>query len=451
MSLPKNRDLFKTNSAAARRPDRGSALLTRCAVLTGSGRSAVAVVAIHGPQAREALLNCFVPATPRPLLSGDIRFGLWQSSDEDGDGESVVVTPRGCNSATGDSGLGDSGLGDSFEVHCHGGPAAIDRIIDDLQRMGVERVDPMLWTLDRWTPDCWTPDRGDSPAAAPLIIREAVDQLLACQTSRTAAVALDQVRGALRDWAERAKTQIGRHPDANIDVLHADVRQIRSASSFGLRLAQPFHVVLSGPPNVGKSSLVNAILGYDRSITLDVAGTTRDLLHADTVIDGIPIHLTDTAGIRESSEPIEREGVRRARTAAAQADLVIYVTQPSVDSSAVESSSVESSSVESSSVESSSVESSSDWPTVKSLRVMNKSDLASNCDPPSENEIRTVATTGDGVEELMQAIVAAVVKSFPQAGQPVPLNKRQHDCLGQILQTNIASQISDLLDRLLSG
>ena len=97
-----------------------------------------------------------------------------------------------------------------------------------------------------------------------------------------------------------------------------------------MRLAEPFRVVLTGPPNVGKSSLLNALVGFDRSITLDMAGTTRDVLHANTVIAGLPIQFSDTAGIRDHAavETIEREGIRQAQLAAGNADLLLLVCEP---------------------------------------------------------------------------------------------------------------------------
>src|SRR5690606_38488713 len=96
--------------------------------------------------------------------------------------------------------------------------------------------------------------------------------------------------------------------------------------SVGLHLDRPWRVVLAGPPNVGKSSLINAILGYRRSITLDQPGTTRDVLEAQTVIDGWPVRLSDTAGIRDAVEcEIESAGIELAHGELQTADLVLWI------------------------------------------------------------------------------------------------------------------------------
>ncbi len=396
MSLPKTTDPNKINSPAIDDPSRRSEHRTCCALLTGTGRSAVAVIAIRGEQAEQTLLRCFQPATQRPFSPGEIRFGLWRNVDQDVGGEAVVVTPLDH---------------DSLEVHCHGGPAAIARITDGLQRMGVALVDPSEWPSD---------------SQIPLVIAEAQGVLVACQTTRTAAVALDQLRGAMPRWAASMKRQVADDGQRDISLVHAEIRRLLAAAVFGIRLAEPFRVVLCGPPNVGKSSLVNAIVGYDRSITLDQPGTTRDVLHADTVIDGIPIRLSDTAGIRDSVESIEREGISRARTAVGEADLVLCIEQPGVEFTL-------------------------NLRPTPTLRVLNKADLLPETGHPTEHDIRTVATGGEGIENLMRAIVAELIASFPKSGMPVPLNTRQSDCLAQMLQTHDPDQLGCLLDQLVTG
>ncbi|MCH5378224.1 MAG: 50S ribosome-binding GTPase, partial [Planctomycetes bacterium] len=234
------------------------------------------------------------------LSPGQVRFGTWVGAavDTTTAGESVVVTP-----------LVDGGI----EIHCHGGSAAIQRIVADLQSCGVTPMEQ-----DRWS-------RRDRSR----LIREAEASLARCLTARTAAIAMDQVRGAMRNWASsRLESLAGGF--VSPDRIRTEAEAMLRFAPLGLRLTDPFRIVLIGPPNVGKSSLLNAIVGYHRSITFDGAGTTRDVLHAETVIDGWPVRLSDTAGIRASAEPIEREGVVRARFAADQADLLIWVTEPAL-------------------------------------------------------------------------------------------------------------------------
>ncbi len=407
MSLPQNRVHDKTDSATLADERQSLSRQARAAVLTGPGRSAVAVIGLQGAGAQSAMAKCFTATSERPWSVGDIRFGQWSADSDPEHAEAVVVTPL---------------AEDAFEIHCHGGPAAITRILQNLARFGVETIDAAQF---------------GQPSSEPLIIREATRVLAACTTARTAAVALDQVRGALRDWALGQQVILQRDPSCSGD-LNREIDRLLASASLGLRLAEPFRVVLAGPPNVGKSSLINAIVGYDRSITFDQAGTTRDVLHADTVIDGIPLRLSDTAGIHSAPDPIEQQGISRARNAIESADLVVRVTQPGMDD---------------------------DWDVAadgeaspsRLIAVLNKADLAA-ADPAEpdqgrdlwpDNRQTTVAITGQGVPELMRAIVRELANDFPSPGQPVPLSNRQVQILREIKRTEDRPQRIELLSRLI--
>lgn len=393
----------KVATQSAERASARSPEPTHCAVLTAAGRSAVAVVGLRGPSASRQLAKCFEPASKQPFFAGEIRFGVWGLADDDKPTEAVVVTPIDT---------------DVFEIHCHGGPAAISRIVDDLKQSGATPVEADIWS---------------SSTDAPLVITEAHQVLQACQTPRTAAIALDQMRGAMVTWAAQLKERIAQtdHDKPAIpDALRDEISRLVRNADLGTRLARSQQVVLTGPPNVGKSSLLNAIVGYDRSITWDTAGTTRDVLHADTVIDGIPIRLSDTAGIRETDEPVERDGVVRARAAAEDADLVICVGQPGQA-----------------------------WPTQpankRTIPVLNKADLLDGSDDLPDHlpdqTIRSVAITGQGVESLMQAVVAGLFLKFPEPGEPVPLNQRQANCLQNMLEAETLAEINVLAEQLIVG
>ena len=398
MSLPKNAGADKTNFA---KPPTAS-----CCLLTAQGPSAVAVIGVRGTDALNLAASGFTPATNTPLTPGQIRYGRWMGAAKrdpanqpaqdsvDAAGESVVVVP-----------LSDQEL----EIHCHGGVAASQRIIDDLRAFGAESIDPDGWPAG---------------ASMPRVIREAEYIVRGCLTARMAAVAMDQVRGALADWCRQAAKTLGRDERQLADI-QGQAQTVLQRTGLGLRLDHRFQVVLLGAPNVGKSSLVNAIVGFDRSITMNLAGTTRDVLHADTVVDGVPIRLSDTAGLRESFQPIEREGVRRATGAAKDADLVILVRDPEtppVDPP----------------------------PGKRHIHVFNKSDLALAPTPGEAEMIPTVATTGEGVENLMVAIARSLAE-FPESGSPVPVSQRQADLLKEISESKNAADASGLLEQLLWG
>ncbi|MDA9934508.1 50S ribosome-binding GTPase [Rubripirellula sp.] len=203
-----------------------------------------------------------------------------------------------------------------------------------------------------------------------------------------------------------------------------------------MRLAEPFRVVLAGPPNVGKSSLLNALVGFDRSITLDMAGTTRDVLHANTVIAGLPIQFSDTAGIRDHAavETIEREGIRQARLAAGNADLLLLVCEPLPEGGftkiALQS------------------------PEIRQLRVLNKIDQQLQSPQLPDHlddrfDVGTNALTGEGLAELMVTIGTRLGKNLPDAGKPALLNERQWKIMSQSSLADSPEQISELLGHLI--
>jgi tRNA modification GTPase len=411
MSLPHFGDERKTNLDPDRRSDHPA---DRCTVLTGTGRSAIAVIGLSGANAAAILRRCFDPATNAKLSAGQIRYGNWTGPEQtETPAESVVVTPISTK-------VGDS---KRFEIHCHGGTAAIERIVGDLQACGVART-----------------DNSAGFEVENLLIREAHSVLAQCLTERMAAIALDQVRGALANWAvgwiDEIRTRQQSNNSADLQRLRRETQEMIRRASIGTRLADPFRVVLIGPPNVGKSSLVNAIVGYDRSITFDQAGTTRDVLHADTVIDGIPVQLSDTAGIRASDETIEQKGVARARAAAAAADLVLAVTSPEQQALA-----------------------SDQWSDPdriaanavglqNRLQVFNKSDLLQSGEFPPSTAIATNALTGAGIPELLQTIADHLGRSLPHPGQPVPINQRQADRIDKLVGASDRNQVLSILHRL---
>ncbi len=409
MSLPQNSQQPKIDL-----------LGTECALLTGIGRSAIAVIGLRGDRADKIVDQCFDKATPAAVFPGQIRYGTWigtrasrQATDNLSScadppvGESVIVTPISNH---------------HFEIHCHGGRAAIERIINDLRESGVIRIDTHDW-----------------PRVDSILIAEAQQVLANCLTSRTAAVAMDQVRGAMKDWTV---TQISllrpppaTRPVGSLDRLRQETREILTFAILGTRLAIPFRVVLLGPPNVGKSSLVNAIVGYDRSITHDQPGTTRDVLHADTVIDGLPIRISDTAGIRENAQTIESEGIARARNEAVGADLVVRVTTPEPTAPGTADPFV--------------------FPGGEApaepqmIVVLNKCDLLTVGQSPPTGSIETNALTGDGVAGLMEAIASHFGRSMPPPGQPVPVTQRQADLLEKISRSATTQKSLNFLDELL--
>jgi tRNA modification GTPase len=338
----------------------------------------VAVIAVRGEPAGEVVARHFVRSGSRetsdvivsevsrlPLRVNRIRFGRWRR-DSQHPGEELIV----CRTAE-----------DLYEIHCHGGAAAIDAIASDLTRCGAVLGCSLTGTA----------------ISDPLI--PTLDILAEARTERTAAILLDQCRGALR----RENDEIAAMVDAGVSPLER-VTQLLNRRTIGEHLSRPFQVVLAGPPIVGKSSLINALLGYDRAIVFDEPGTTRDVVSAITAFDGWPVELSDTAGLRETLDPLEAAGVDRTTRQLTKANLVLWVQDASSTTIA-------------------------DPPVVPSgvglLVVTNKSDLlAVNIRSHTSGTIVS-ALTGEGLSELKAQIAQALVPRPPAPGDGVPINEVQ--------------------------
>src|SRR5262245_36611512 len=282
----------------------------RFAVLTPPGRGAIATIAVRGTGCVPLLAHLFRSVSGKPLADfpiGRTVFGRFQFSP--------ATLARSANEGNAPSIAEDLLIGlvtpDELEIHCHGGTAAIEAICDALAAEGAAQISPAAWVHQQET----------DPLTA-----DALLALADARTERTAAILLDQYRGALR-----CELNAIDHALSKTDIAAAKTRidQLVARADLGLRLTQPWKVVIAGRPNAGKSSLMNAILGYERSIVWRDPGTTRDVLTATTAIDGWPVEFIDTAGLRREgeapAEPIESEGIARAATQIAAADLVLLI------------------------------------------------------------------------------------------------------------------------------
>jgi len=253
-----------------RRPRAGSPPPTaadcQVAILTPPGRGAVATISVTGPQATARVASLFRAAAGRPFGDfpcGRIGFGHWAASGAAG--EEIVVCRRAA---------------DEVEIHCHGGRRAARTVVDSLVAGGAEEIS--------WQDLA-------SRQAVGRIEAEARVALAAARTERAAAILLDQLRGALRSSLTEATRQIRRGHTAEAAAI---LRDMEEPAAVGLHLTEPWRVVLTGRPNVGKSSLINAILGFERCIVHTEPGTTRDVVTAHTALGGWPVELADTAGLR---------------------------------------------------------------------------------------------------------------------------------------------------------
>lgn len=384
---------------------------THAALLTPPGRGAVASLLIEGPRACRVLAGCFAPVSGRDAESLPIDrvvFGRWTAPPAAG--EEVVVARRS---------------GERLEVHCHGGDAVSRAMLDSLAARGCR---PRAWrellaAIDHALAVSAADDR---------LAVEARLALADASTVSTAAILLDQWRGALRREVDSLRRLLAdSSTDAGPQALDSRLQALLQSGELGLHLTQPFRVVLAGRVNVGKSSLINALLGYGRALVYDRPGTTRDVVTADTAIGGWPVELSDTAGLRAGAETLEVLGIQRARERMAAADLIVAVldgSQPLIeeDLQLLEL-------------------------TRDPLVVFNKCDRGLLPDASRPSGLPVSALTGEGIERFTEAIVHRLVPVRPASGHPVPFTVRQLDLLQaahDAFKQNLPDEARQLLGQL---
>ena len=303
---------------------------TIAAIATALSPSAIGILRLSGPDTRAVLDAVFFPLdgtpmsrhSPRTMVLGRVL-----------DGEGRVVDSALCVLFSGpDSYTGE----DCAEIHCHGSPIVLNEGLKLLLRHGVRQA-----RGGEFTQRAFLNGRMD------LMQAEAVADIIDAETADAARNAAGQLEGALSrsvqsvydtlmDVASRFYAIVD-YPDEDIEELHkaqlldalrsgeTTLSALLATFSRGQLMKQGIPTVLLGKPNVGKSSLLNALVGYDRAIVTDVAGTTRDTVEEKLLLGHVLLRLTDTAGIRETGDAVERLGVDRSRRAAGQAALAILL------------------------------------------------------------------------------------------------------------------------------
>jgi tRNA modification GTPase len=343
---------------------------TLVACLTPPGQGAVATLAVDGPHAWEVVRPLFRTRSgadaPVDPPSGRILLGRLGGEIAD----EVVLTIKRV------------GPSQRLELHCHGGRANVRFLLDLLTARGL-RVCSWQEFLQRTDSDAFR-------AAASVALAEA-------PTVRTATILLDQYHGAFAAALDAILKALA-HDD--IDAASTGMHTLARRAGLGRRLTTPWRVAVAGPPNVGKSSLMNALAGYQRSIVSPTPGTTRDVVTTRLAIDGWPVELADTAGVREGTDSLEEQGVRKARATAHAADLCLWL----LDASAPPV-----------------------WPgtDVGAVRlVINKVDLQAVWDVAAVDGVQVSALTQEGLPELCAALSAWLVPDPPPSGAAIPFTER---------------------------
>jgi tRNA modification GTPase len=377
------------------------------APMTLAGRSAVSAIRLSGPGAGEILaaLGGSLPP-PRRASLRRLRDAAGETLDR-----AMVIWMPGPHSYTGE---------DAAELHLHGGRAVLEAVADSLAAAGAAFAEPGEFSR-----------RAFLNGRLDLLQAEAISDLVEAETAGQRRQALRQLEGGLgliyADWSERLATILA-HQEALIDfpdedlppeveaALLGEIKALREATGqhlatalAGERMREGLVFVVQGPPNVGKSTLVNALAGREVAIVAASPGTTRDVLEVSMVIGEAPVTLIDTAGLRETSDPVEAEGVRRARVKVADADLVLRLIDPlTASASALEIQNrlaVEGAGA--------------------SLVIGTKSDLAVAA---GAIDLAVSARTGDGMAALRERL-ARIARAMTTSAGPAPLTRQRHRLL----------------------
>lgn len=297
---------------------------TIAAIATAPGRGGVGIVRVSGPDSAN-IARAIIGAVPRTRYAYfcDFRDASGHVLDQ-----GIALYFQGPHSYTGE---------DVLELQGHGGPVVLDLILNTVLQQGARAARP-----GEFTERAFLNDKLDLAQA------EAVADLIESGSEEAARAAVRSLRGAfsleiqellallidLRVYVESALD----FTDEDIDFLATDELRERiaqltdkfsaifSAARQGAILREGMKVVIAGEPNVGKSSLLNALTGSDSAIVTEIPGTTRDVLTEQIHIDGMPLHIIDTAGLRESDDPVEQEGIRRAYAQIREADRILMVS-----------------------------------------------------------------------------------------------------------------------------
>lgn len=380
---------------------------TICALATPNGQAGIAVIRISGPQAL-VIAQQLVHMDLQPRYA---HFASFHDQDKHLLDQGIAIYFPGPNSFTGEN---------VVELHSHGNPHVCQRILNTLTELGAR-----LAIAGEFSERAFLNGKMD------LTQLEAVADLISSGSEQAARSAVLSMQGKFSEQVNdilQTLVKIRTHIEASLDFSEEDIEtetrtnvgeqllhlnvvvtELFSVAQQGVQLQQGATLVLTGSPNVGKSSLFNALCAEERAIVTSIPGTTRDVVRADIQINGLPIHLLDTAGIREQAEMVEQEGIHRAHTAVEQADLILRVIdnpQQKVQGNN----------------------------RAKEIVVLNKIDLI-NTETAPQGLIKVSAKTGEGMTALQNEIASRLGISATYQEPPFSARTRHLDALQRCQHT----------------
>jgi tRNA modification GTPase len=395
------------------------------ALATPFGRSALAVIRTSGPGVIESFASFFsggdrIREAPGHTLHHGTLF-----DGEDAVDEVVLAIFRTPGSYTGE---------DSVEIYCHGSRPGIQRILQLLYRRGFRAAEPGEFTL-----------RAFINGKLDLTRAEAVREIADAQTGAAQELALGRLGGSIERRINELKERLVKllaalsiqldYPEEETGEIPTDREELLQISSSLRDLAATYRtgriyqegvrVALGGRTNAGKSSLFNALLREDRAIVSEIHGTTRDYIEASLDVEGVPVVLFDTAGLREVKEQIEGEGIRRSRTILKQADMVLYLVDATEGLAEEDHAFLEAGDGEG-----------------RVIPIWNKSDLPTSASAP-EGFITVSALRAEGVSDLLREIRRrALPEERVRGGEPV---------IDSLRQKNLLERAAEAVDRISEG
>ncbi|MBI5774798.1 MAG: tRNA uridine-5-carboxymethylaminomethyl(34) synthesis GTPase MnmE [Verrucomicrobia bacterium] len=394
---------------------------TIAAIATPLGEGGLAVIRLSGPQALAVADQCFLPAgktAPKPstATSHTLHYGKIHHAGRAVD-EVMLAVMRAPRSFTREH---------VVEISCHGGLLAARAVLEAALASGARLAEP-----GEFTKRAFLNGRLDLAQA------EAVADLIHARTELALAAAGEQLAGKLSQRIHQLRDDLMRtlaHVEAHIDFPDEDIApdtrgqlidRLEQAVTFmeellrtareGQILRRGIRAAIVGRPNAGKSSLLNQLLGHDRAIVSPVAGTTRDTIEETADIRGLPVIFVDTAGLRESADDIEREGVRRSHEALARADLILHVLDAAAPLTAADENYF------------------AQFSGKKRILVLNKMDLPRKLALPAETKspaVEVCCLTRQGIEALKDALKELVWAGEIRAEMlQVMINARHQDAL----------------------
>jgi tRNA modification GTPase len=388
---------------------------------TAAGRAAIAIIRLSGPAVGPAL-EALAGTLPPPRVARHVRLRDPASGEALDDG--LALWFPGPHSVTGE---------DVGELHLHGSRAVVAAVMAALRGQGLRLAEPGEFTR-----------RAFLNGKLDLVQAEAVADLAMAETEAQRRQALRQLDGHLgelyRGWGERLLRLLA-HLEAAIDfpdedlspeiearvatesaALAGEIARHLADKHRGERLRDGIAVAIVGPPNAGKSSLLNQLARREAAITSPIAGTTRDVIEVAIDLAGYPVVLADTAGLRDSADPIEAEGLRRAVARADAAELRLFVFDAGHPEAAAAA---------------------AGWPGPDTLIVANKIDLAAGRGDLPPGVLALSALTGEGIPQLIATLAARIAETYNIAA-PLLTRARHREALENAADALARSLAADL-------